>query len=502
MMMFYRIALSFSVLSIIIVSTVSTGDGIKSFDHTNQAQFDFRTTLRNKLQMANDAVKYGPRFDTTAETTESSSEKMKNFDESLSMSSAELGASNEVIIDDATRSIFGLDKPQFDQQPQMISTSSISSDNQRKFDKNDTNRRFKALVQTKHSFEYRPIRMERLEEAPEPKIIEVEARSLPLEIHFRSTASRIKMVQTHQKNNLQQSEDRIETNEEPQRLIHLVRKPIIQEVREIITPYRRIVQDIRPVIEEIHSIISHREESPNGSNSDRTQSSSREMEDLTSQRKLERIAAKPQNEFEKRENFPKHPKEEQKSKFNQSEMISSAQHYSTQTSMKDSDQKSKNENRTMKAIYGEVPNQFPITNQLEFNQRAYSQRKNPIESSEMDSHHQHSIPTQQELERNFVNEQRTDSMIEPARLTLMKSPKNLNQIYYYNQNKLDYGNENRDIYQNADSLQNYQTIKANPQTQAQYRNQFVRPFRNLRNKFLHRPYSSLGLMNLQYSSKH
>ncbi|KAF7495987.1 hypothetical protein SSS_00673 [Sarcoptes scabiei] len=303
MMMFYRIALSFSVLSIIIVSTVSTGDGIKSFDHTNQAQFDFRTTLRNKLQMANDAVKYGPRFDTTAETTESSSEKMKNFDESLSMSSAELGASNEVIIDDATRSIFGLDKPQFDQQPQMISTSSISSDNQRKFDKNDTNRRFKALVQTKHSFEYRPIRMERLEEAPEPKIIEVEARSLPLEIHFRSTASRIKMVQTHQKNNLQQSEDRIETNEEPQRLIHLVRKPIIQEVREIITPYRRIVQDIRPVIEEIHSIISHREESPNGSNSDRTQSSSREMEDLTSQRKLERIAAKPQNEFEREKIF-------------------------------------------------------------------------------------------------------------------------------------------------------------------------------------------------------
>lgn len=59
--------------------------------------------------------------------------------------------------------------------------------------------RVKAAVITKHSFEFRPIRIEPAdhEAIHEPKIIEVEAKSMPLEIHFKSASSRIKLVQSH-----------------------------------------------------------------------------------------------------------------------------------------------------------------------------------------------------------------------------------------------------------------------------------------------------------------
>ncbi|OTF73748.1 DFP2-like protein, partial [Euroglyphus maynei] len=43
---------------------------------------------------------------------------------------------------------------------------------------------------------------------------------------------------------------------EPHRLVHEVTKPVIQEVREIITPYRRVIQEIKPVQEEIQTIIA------------------------------------------------------------------------------------------------------------------------------------------------------------------------------------------------------------------------------------------------------
>lgn len=116
--------------------------------------------------------------------------------------------------------------------------------------------RFKAAIRTKHSFEYRPVHLNQLQESIEPKIIEVDAKSIPLEIHFKSASSRIKLVQSHRSGELNAVE-RTSTEEEPQRLVHLVRKPIIQEVREIITPYRRIVQEIHPVQEEIRTVISH-----------------------------------------------------------------------------------------------------------------------------------------------------------------------------------------------------------------------------------------------------
>ncbi|OTF70050.1 DFP2-like protein, partial [Euroglyphus maynei] len=155
------------------------------------------------------------------------------------------------------RSILGADIVQspfeMDHSRRLVATTGVKHGNAAAI---SGQRRYKAAVRSKHTFEYRPVKIEQLQEQLEPKIIEVEARSLPLEIHFKSASSRIKMVQEHEKSELRQ-EQRTQSEEEPQRLYHLVRKPIIQEVREIITPYRRIVQEIQPVLEEIHTVISH-----------------------------------------------------------------------------------------------------------------------------------------------------------------------------------------------------------------------------------------------------
>lgn len=105
------------------------------------------------------------------------------------------------------------DKPETDEQPKQIQTeveddrSDVVNINQ--VDNNQvlssskssssSKSRVKAAVITKHSFEFRPIKIEPVdhEAIHEPKIIEVEAKSMPLEIHFKSASSRIKLVQSH-----------------------------------------------------------------------------------------------------------------------------------------------------------------------------------------------------------------------------------------------------------------------------------------------------------------
>ena len=226
---------------------------------------NFRDSLRFKMKLVNDAMLYGGSnyggLSTTGISTTASPRLTPDLlDEALSISSAELGSSKEINVEDTMRSILDADiGPQPPLEPghrrfQSQRTNGIKNRNNAAIA--DDQRRFKAAVRTKHTFEYRPVKIEQLQEQSEPKIIEVEARSLPLEIHFKSASSRIKMVQEHQKGELQQ-EQRTQSVEEPQRMFHLVRKPIIQEVREIISPYRRIVQEIQPVLEEIHTVIAH-----------------------------------------------------------------------------------------------------------------------------------------------------------------------------------------------------------------------------------------------------
>lgn len=45
-------------------------------------------------------------------------------------------------------------------------------------------------------------------------------------------------------------------SDEPHYLKHYVKKPIYQEVHEIITPYRKITQKIEPVHEEIETLVA------------------------------------------------------------------------------------------------------------------------------------------------------------------------------------------------------------------------------------------------------
>lgn len=116
-----------------------------------------------------------------------------------------------------------------------------------------TRERIQAAVQTKHTFETRPVDIPF--EDLEPQIIEVEGGALPLEIHFKSASSRIRVHQTHQAGGAGEVEQ-TSSEEEPHRLVHEVKKPIIQEVREIITPFRKVIQEIQPVVEEIHTIVA------------------------------------------------------------------------------------------------------------------------------------------------------------------------------------------------------------------------------------------------------
>lgn len=87
------------------------------------------------------------------------------------------------------------------------------------------------------------------------QIIIVEPHMQPVTIEFRSRSSPVKVNTVHvpgEKGQVQSTRH----EEEPDRIIHEVVKPVIQEIREIIQPFRKITQQILPVQEEVHSIVS------------------------------------------------------------------------------------------------------------------------------------------------------------------------------------------------------------------------------------------------------
>ncbi|KAH9405940.1 hypothetical protein TYRP_014237 [Tyrophagus putrescentiae] len=100
--------------------------------------------------------------------------------------------------------------------------------------------KIQAAIQTKHTVEMKSVDIPY--EDLEPQIIEVEGGAIPLEIHFKSSSSRIRVHQTHQAGGAGEVEQ-TSSEEEPHRLIHEVKKPIIQE-------------EIQPVQEEIHTIVA------------------------------------------------------------------------------------------------------------------------------------------------------------------------------------------------------------------------------------------------------
>lgn len=89
----------------------------------------------------------------------------------------------------------------------------------------------------------------------QPQVVIVEPNLQPITIEFRSRSSPVQINQVHVPGD-KGTEKITRSEEEPDRVIHEVVKPVIQEVREIIQPFRKITQQILPVQEEVHSVIT------------------------------------------------------------------------------------------------------------------------------------------------------------------------------------------------------------------------------------------------------
>ncbi|KAJ6220716.1 hypothetical protein RDWZM_006528 [Blomia tropicalis] len=88
-----------------------------------------------------------------------------------------------------------------------------------------------------------------------PQVVIIEPNLTPVTIEFRSRSSPVNIQQVHIPGTRGQTKT-TRSEEEPDRVIHEVLKPVIQEVREIIQPFRKITQQILPVQEEVLSVVS------------------------------------------------------------------------------------------------------------------------------------------------------------------------------------------------------------------------------------------------------
>jgi hypothetical protein len=88
-----------------------------------------------------------------------------------------------------------------------------------------------------------------------PQTLIVEPSLQPVNIEFRSSASPINVNQVYipgRPGEVQATR----SEDEPDRHLHEIVKPVIQEVRETVVPYRRVTQEILPIQEEINSILA------------------------------------------------------------------------------------------------------------------------------------------------------------------------------------------------------------------------------------------------------
>nr|XP_046912697.1 RNA polymerase II degradation factor 1-like [Dermatophagoides farinae] len=112
-----------------------------------------------------------------------------------------------------------------------------------------------AAVKTRFSMETKEADFDEDDYDQTPQVIEIGGSELPLEIHFKSSSSRINIKQSHETDE-GQTIGPMKTNSKPMRIIHENYKPVIAEIREIITPYRKVFQEIQPVMEEIHTVVT------------------------------------------------------------------------------------------------------------------------------------------------------------------------------------------------------------------------------------------------------
>src|SRR6218665_2828342 len=87
-----------------------------------------------------------------------------------------------------------------------------------------------------------------------PTTIDVPANVLPINFVFRSASSLVNVQQKHE--GAVGSFKETHSQDEPHVLKHTVTKTIIQEVTEVISPFRRIQQTVEPVREEIQTMVA------------------------------------------------------------------------------------------------------------------------------------------------------------------------------------------------------------------------------------------------------
>nr|XP_027204225.1 putative uncharacterized protein DDB_G0277255 [Dermatophagoides pteronyssinus] len=114
-------------------------------------------------------------------------------------------------------------------------------------------------IESTRTVEVKPVQV--MGEPHEPQVVEVPSEDMPVTVHFKSQSSRVLVQQTHTPAQVVEPEHTT-SEDEPQRVIHEVVKPVIQEIREIIQPYRRLIQQVQPVIEQTHTVIAKGEPRP------------------------------------------------------------------------------------------------------------------------------------------------------------------------------------------------------------------------------------------------
>ena len=106
-------------------------------------------------------------------------------------------------------------------------------------------------VQSTHQVQYRDVPSGGL---ISPISVDVPANAVPVNLVFRSASSQLNVQQAHE--SATGSFHESSSEDEAHVLKHAVTKPVIQELREVITPFRRITQEVLPVQEQINTIVA------------------------------------------------------------------------------------------------------------------------------------------------------------------------------------------------------------------------------------------------------
>ena len=95
-----------------------------------------------------------------------------------------------------------------------------------------------------------------------PVYVDVPGGATPIYMNFQTQSSPLYVKQNHYgaKGSYQHSS----SYDEPHKLVHHVTKPVIQELHEVVKPFRKVVQRIEPVQEEITTLVSQGIGGPGG----------------------------------------------------------------------------------------------------------------------------------------------------------------------------------------------------------------------------------------------